>query len=41
MVVPLVGTWIEIFYFITHGITPMVVPLVGTWIEIISSMGFM
>ena len=34
MVVPLVGTWIEIFdgWVIDHPM--VVVPLVGTWIEI-------
>ena len=33
-VVPLVGTWIEIFIIKESELTAEVVPLVGTWIEI-------
>ena len=33
-VVPLVGTWIEIFYNDIMEMKGCVVPLVGTWIEI-------
>ena len=33
-VVPLVGTWIEIYGFSCFGFITCVVPLVGTWIEI-------
>ena len=33
-VVPLVGTWIEIFLKRNQAPTMEVVPLVGTWIEI-------
>ena len=35
MVVPLVGTWIEIMIRSTESSEYSVVPLVGTWIEII------
>ena len=34
LVVPLVGTWIEISKYIYHFLMNKVVPLVGTWIEI-------
>ena len=34
MVVPLVGTWIEIICAVSAEISGLVVPLVGTWIEI-------
>ena len=33
-VVPLAGTWIEIFYSISLQWSEGVVPLAGTWIEI-------
>ena len=35
LVVPLVGTWIEMSLSLTDSIILPVVPLVGTWIEII------
>ena len=35
MVVPLVGTWIEIFWRGEETLGAVVVPLVGTWIEIL------
>ena len=34
IVVPLVGTWIEIFWILQSSNIARVVPLVGTWIEI-------
>ena len=34
MVVPYVGTWIEIWIFTSKIMLPGVVPYVGTWIEI-------
>ena len=34
MVVPLVGTWIEIYSMMRTMLSSEVVPLVGTWIEI-------
>ncbi len=34
MVVPHVGTWIEMIVIYTYEYTSMVVPHVGTWIEI-------
>ena len=34
VVVPFVGTWIEIFHFHNHIYINIVVPFVGTWIEI-------
>ena len=37
MVVPLVGTWIEIKEQFARGHGEVVVPLVGTWIEILYS----
>ena len=33
-VVPLAGTWIEMFENLEHFDMEMVVPLAGTWIEI-------
>ena len=36
MVVPLVGTWIEISPLLFLSLIKPVVPVVGTWIEIMS-----
>ena len=36
LVVPLVGTWIEIKYSSSNRLHLFVVPLVGTWIEILN-----
>ena len=38
-VVPLVGTWIEIFVPLLNTSSTRVVPLVGTWIEICAETG--
>ena len=38
VVVPLVGTWIEIIFDLLDDTSCLVVPLVGTWIEISNSI---
>ena len=40
MVVPYVGTWIEIGFEVQELNDKLVVPYVGTWIEICSSDSF-